>query len=57
MIFKTPKKNYFLVTAEGFEMSKTSISSKNFKLFKDAKHFLSFQKLFFMFLMISAYNI
>ena len=38
--------NYFLVTIEVFAMSKTSISSKNFKLFKLAKHFLSFQKQF-----------
>ena len=47
----------FLLTVKGFAMPKPSTSSKDFKLLKFAKHFLSFQELFFMFLMISEYNI
>ena len=50
------QRNYFLFTAEGFAMSKPSISSKVFKLLKIVKHFLIFQELFSIFLMISEYN-
>ena len=57
MIFKTPKGNYFLVVVKAFTMPRPPISSKDFKLFKVSKHFLSFQEFFFIFLMISQNNI
>ena len=45
MIFKTFQGNYFLMVAEDFTMPKPSVSSNDFKLFKVAKYFLSFQEL------------
>ena len=50
------KWNYFQVAVKCFAMPNCFISSKDFKLFKVTKHFLSFQELFFIFLMISTYN-
>ena len=49
--------NYFLVAAKGFSMTEPPISKKDFKQFKVAKHFLSFQELSFIFLVTSKYNI